>query len=169
MTMPVVLQSKRLSLRLVGAAELDAVHALFSSDGHTIGDGPISDSRLTLEWLDRRTRLHEEDGLAWYALWDCEANFLGTCGAFHGRCGDEPEIGDEVAVSSRGRGYAAEAVSVVTHAAHSAGHVRLWATIRPANVASVRTVLANDYRWVRSEPDAKGALDFYVHELAASA
>jgi RimJ/RimL family protein N-acetyltransferase len=162
--MPVVLRSKRLSLRLLGAAELDAVHALFSSDGHTIGEGPISDPRLTLEWLQRRSELHEQSGLAWYGAWEGKSNFVGTCGAFHGRCGDEPEIGYEVAVPCRGRGYAAEAVSAVTHATHSAGHVRLWATIRPTNVASVRTVLANDYRLVRSEPDAKGDLDFYVHE-----
>lgn len=33
----VMLQSKRLSLRLLGPAEFDVVHALFSSDGHTIG------------------------------------------------------------------------------------------------------------------------------------
>lgn len=50
--------------------------------------------------------------------------------------------------------------------AHSAGHVRLWATIRPANVASVRTILGNGYLLVRSEPDAKGPLDYYVHEVA---
>ncbi len=169
MGMPVVLRSKRLSLRLLGAADLDAVHALFSSGGHTIGDGPISDPQLTLEWLQRRSELHEENGLAWYGAWEHNGSFVGTCGAFRGRCGDEPEIGYEVAVRCRGRRYAAEAVSAVTSAAHSAGHGRLWAAIRPANVASVRTVLANDYRFVRSEPDAKGDLDYYLHEAATSA
>lgn len=167
--MPVVLQLKRLSLRLLGAAELDAVHALFSSDGHTIGDGPIIDPELTRKWLKRRSELHEENGLAWYGAWEGKGNFVGTCGAFHGRCGDDPEIGYEVAAPFRGRGYAAEVVSAVTRAAHLSGHVRLWATIRPANVASVSTVLANDYRLVRSEPDAKGDLDYYVHEAATSA
>ena len=168
MMMPVVLQSKRLNLRLLGAAEVDAVHALFSSDSHTIGGGPISDPRMTLEWLVRRSELYEEYGLAWYGVWEGKGAFVGTCGVFRGRCGDEPEIGYEVATPFRGQGYAAEAVLAVTQAAHSSGHVRLWATIRPAKVASVRTVLTNDYSLVRSEPDAKGDLDYYVHEAATS-
>jgi RimJ/RimL family protein N-acetyltransferase len=168
MRMPVVLQSKRLSLRILGTADLDPVHALFSSDGHTIGDGPIGDRGVTLEWLKRRTLLYEERGLAWYGLRDGDGSFVGNCGVFGGRCGDEPEIGYEIAQSRRGRGYAAEAVSAVTHAAHAAGQARLWATIRPWNVVSVRTAVANEYRFVRCEPDAKGDLEYYVHEVATT-
>lgn len=73
--MPVVLRSKRLHLRILGAGQLDAVHALFSSDGHTIGEGPISDPQTTLEWLNRRSELHEETGLAWYGVWDVNGQF----------------------------------------------------------------------------------------------
>jgi [ribosomal protein S5]-alanine N-acetyltransferase len=168
MAMPVVLRSGRLRLRLHSAADLDEVHAVFSSDGHTIGDGPITDPAETLEWLHRRTLRHEESGLAWYGLWDHKDVFVGTCGTFIGRCGDEPEMGYEIAVPRRGVGYAAEALEVVTDAAHAAGHSRIWATIRPANVASVRTALTNGYLMARSEPDAKGALDYYVHSVATS-
>lgn len=67
--MPPALKTKRLSLRLLRPGDLDVVHALFSSTGHTIGDGPIGESALTLGWLQRRRRLHEESGLAWYGLW----------------------------------------------------------------------------------------------------
>lgn len=163
MGMPVVLRSKRLTLRLLGAADLDAVHALFSSDGHTIGEGPISDPRTTLEWLNRRRELHEETGLAWYGVWEGNDNFVGTCGAFRGRCGDEPEIGYEVAAAHRGKGYASEAAAAVTQACHAAGHTLIWATIRPANTASVRVARASGYLFSRSEADAKGLLDYYVH------
>ena len=110
--MPLVPPSARLHLQRLDDAALDAVHALFSSDWHTIGDGPV-----------------------------------------------------EVALPHRGRGYAAEAAGAVTEAAHSAGHVRLWATIRPTNIASARTVLVNGYRAVRSEVDAKGPLDYYTHPV----
>lgn len=161
--MPETLQGMRLNLRLLGPADLDIVHLLFASSGHTIGDGPLSDAASTVAWLERRRRLHSETGLAWYGLWDGRQTFAGTCGVFLGRCGDEPELGYEIATSRRGFGFAAEAARLVTDACHAAGHARIWATIRPTNVASVRTAQANGYVFVRSQPDAKGALDYYVH------
>jgi len=157
------LQGARLSLRLLGPTDLDVVHALFSSSAHTIGDGPVSDPAWTLAWLERRRRLHEETGLAWYGLWDGEQNFVGTSGVFLGRCGDEPELGYEIAMSQRGQGFAREAAEIVTHACHEAGHVRIWATIRPTNLASIRTVQAARYVFVRSETDGNLALDYYLH------
>ncbi|WP_289232797.1 hypothetical protein [Barrientosiimonas endolithica] len=45
MGMPISLRSNRLALRQLNSMDLDRVHALFSSDGHTIGDGPIDDRR----------------------------------------------------------------------------------------------------------------------------
>lgn len=162
--MPGTLVAEQLNLRLLGPADLEPVHALFSSSGHTIGDGPVSDSASTLAWLERRQRIHDESGLAWYGLWEDGGDFVGTCGAFLGRCGEEPELGYEIAVRKRGRGFAAEAAGLVTDACHAAGHPQIWATIRPRNIASVRTVLGNGYTFVRTEPDATGALDYYVHK-----
>ena len=161
--MPEALQGKRLSLRLLGPAYLDVVHALFSSSGHTIGDAPVSDAAVTLAWLERRWRLHEEIGLAWYGLWDGAQKFVGTCGVFLGRCGEEPELGYEIATSQRGHGFAAEAAELVTHACHAAGYAHIWATIRPANFASIRTILATGCVFDRSDPDANGVLDYYRH------
>lgn len=118
----------------------------------------------TLAWLERRRRLHEQTGLAWYGLWDRrDATFIGTSGAFLGRCGDQPEIGYEIAENRRGHDYAAEAADLVTRACHATGHEEIWATIRPANVASVRTVQAIGFLLVRTGPDAKGPLDYYCH------
>ncbi|BDZ57978.1 GNAT family N-acetyltransferase [Barrientosiimonas endolithica] len=118
--------------------------------------------------------MYEEVGLAWYGLWDGDGNFVGNCGVFRGRCGDDPEIGYEVALPRRGQGYARAAVRAVTDAAHLVGHRRLWATVRPVNFASVRTVQSNGsvrtvqsngYRSVRRARDAKGDLDYYVHDV----
>lgn len=162
-TMPETMQTRRLRLRLLGPTDLDVVHSLFSSSGHTVGDGPVADPASTLAWLERRRRLHEEIGLAWYGLWDDDQDFVGTCGAFLGRCGDEPELGYEIATSHRGHGFAAEAADLVTHACHAADHARIWATIRPTNIASIRTVLTNGYGFDRSQPDATGYLDYYLH------
>jgi RimJ/RimL family protein N-acetyltransferase len=158
--MPDTMQAKRLRLQLLGPADTDVVHSLFSSSGHTIGDGPVSDPASTLAWLERRRRLHEEIGLAWYGLWDDDQDFVGTCGVFLGRCGDEPELGYEIDVSQRGQSFAAEAAELVTVACHTAGHPRIWATIRPTNIASIRTVLTIGYVFVRSQPDATGDLSY---------
>lgn len=166
MTMPEKLRTGRLSLRLLGPADLDDVHALFSSPGHTIGDGAISDPALTLAWLERRQQRYEEDGLAWYGLWARDETYIGNCGLFLGRCGEEPEIGYEIDLPQRRQGYAAEAAGAVTSAAQAAGSTRVWATIRPANVASVRIVRALGYGFVRCEHDTKGDLDYYLNAPA---
>ncbi|MGH3443802.1 MAG: GNAT family N-acetyltransferase [Nocardioidaceae bacterium] len=79
------------------------------------------------------------------------------------RRGVEPELGYEIAMPRRGSGYAAEAAGLVTRACHSAGHAHIWATIRPTNVTSIRTVLAAGYVFVRSESDGNRALDYYLH------
>ena len=160
--MPATLATDRLTLHLLGPEHLDVVHALFSSEGHTIGDGPVHDRAATAAWLARRQQRFHQAGLAWYGLWESDDVFLGSCGVFTGaRCGDEPEIGCEIAPAHRGRGFAAEAARAVTGAAHAAGHHRLWATIRPSNLASARTLRSIGYTFVHTSPDAKGPLEYH--------
>ncbi|MQA81929.1 MAG: GNAT family N-acetyltransferase [Streptosporangiales bacterium] len=60
-----------------------------------------------------------------------------------------PEIGYGIAFSRRGHGFASEAARLVTLACHAAGHAQIWATRRPTNIASVRTVQANGYILIR--------------------
>ncbi len=164
--MPRALRTARLSLRLLGPDDLDAVHALFSSAGHTIGDGPVPDPVDTAQWLARRQMRHLTQGLAWYGISTADETFAGSCGVFLGeRCGDEPEIGYEIDIAHRAQGFAREVVSAVTEATHHAGHEHLWATIRPSNLASVRIVESIGYQLVRSQPDTKGALDYYLSSV----
>lgn len=166
MAMPVMLRTERLALRLLGPDDLDSVHALFSSAGHTIGEGPVPDPADTAQWLARREMRYLTQGLAWYGLWAADETFVGSCGVFLGeRCGDEPEIGYEVDVAHRAQGWAREAACAVTEATHEAGHEHLWATVRPSNLASVRIVGSIGYRLVRSQPDAKGELDYYLSSV----
>lgn len=101
MAMPETLHTARLALRRLGPHDLAAVHALFASPGHTIGDGPIRDQAATAQWLARREARYCGQGLAWYGLWDREDRFVGTCGVFVGkRCHDEPSP-SKTAVASR--------------------------------------------------------------------
>ncbi|MDT0275411.1 GNAT family N-acetyltransferase [Blastococcus goldschmidtiae] len=164
MGMPESLSTERLVLRLLCPDDLDAVHALFSRPGRTVGGGPVHDPADTLTWLERRVERHRAQGLAWYGIRAPEGGaLLGSCGVFTGnRCGDEPEIGYELDERHRGRGIAREAARRVTDAAHEAGHRRVWATIRPSNGASSRLAQSIGYRWARQDTDDTGPLDFYV-------
>jgi len=168
--MPRTLRTERLGLRLLDPEDLDVVHILFSSPGHTIGNGPVLERAETLAWLERRQLRHRVNGLAWYGLRDRDGSFVGNCGVFLGdRCGDDPEIGYEIDVPQRRRGYAREAAGIVTQAAHAAGHDQVWASIRPANLASVLIARAIGYSLVRSEADAKGDLNYYLNVVGVLA
>jgi len=54
MAMPEMLDTARLSLRLLGEDDLVDVHGLFASKGHSIGGGPVRDRAETAQWLARR-------------------------------------------------------------------------------------------------------------------
>lgn len=162
--MPPTLATARLTLAVLDTTCVDVVHGLFSAPGHTIGEGPMTDVDETLQWLERRREAYATQGLAWYGVWASGQYFVGTCGLFLGsRCGSDPEIGYEIASPMRGLGYAREAAEAVTAAAHQAGARRVWATIRPANTASQRTIESTGYNYVRTESNSKGALAYYRH------
>ncbi len=74
----------------------------------------------------------------------------------------EPEIGYEIRVSHRGRGYATEAATAVLQQCRAAGLTRVWASIRPHNTASRRIAGRLGMRVDRTENDDHGALLFYV-------
>lgn len=162
--MPVELRTARLLLRQLRPTDLEAVHDLFSSPGHTIGDGPITDRAKTAEWLQRRELRYADLGLVFYGAWTEVGEMVGYCGAFAGdRSEGLPELGYEVGLEHRGRGYATEAAGAVLEAIHAAGHPEVWATIRPWNLASARVVEGLGFALVRTDPDAKGPLDYYRH------
>lgn len=161
MPMPSVISIAGLRLRTLSVADVDDVHRLMSLHTHTISGGPHSSTAETRTWLERREWRFRNQGLAWYGIWT--ETFIGTCGVFLGeRCGDEPEIGYEIAPDFRRRGYARQAAAVVTDTAHSAGHPRLWATIRPANEPSIKVVRSLGYGLDRTETDDRGSLEYYL-------
>lgn len=164
--MPAEIRTDRLKLRQLSSADLNVVHQLFSSPGHTIGDGPVADSAETFRWLQRREQIYLDAGLAFYGLWTDSGEMVGTCGIFAGdRTLGLAEIGYELDLKYRGRGYASEAAQAVIEATHAAGHSEVWATIRPWNESSTRVIKLLGFNLVRMDPDSKGPLDYYRHTL----
>lgn len=160
--MPRSLLTPRLRLSTFTMADVDALHAIFSDPAtHTIGDGAVRSVDETRAWVERRAQRYADHGVAWYAVRGHEDDrLIGNAGLFFGRTGEEPEIGYEIAVGLRGRGYATEAAGAVVTAAGEAGWSRLWATVRPRNAASLAVLSRLHFQQQDIRHDQKGALVF---------
>ncbi|MFI5907552.1 GNAT family N-acetyltransferase [Dactylosporangium sp. NPDC051541] len=157
------LTTARLDLHAVEPDDAEALHELFSDpQTHTIGDGPLLDIRETQSWISRRQACRRELGLCWYALRErASRRLVGNCGVFAGRTGpDEPEVGYEISHAFRGVGYATEAAVAVVAECARVGLPRVWATVRPANTASLRVLEHLNMALNRSETDRKGVLHY---------
>jgi len=81
---------------------------------------------------------------------------------------EEPEIAYEILPDAQGRGYATEAARVVLAAAVATGRRRVWATIRPWNVASLRVLdKLGGFHRVRTTSDDQGHLLWFACERPA--
>ncbi|MFB9407038.1 GNAT family N-acetyltransferase [Dactylosporangium matsuzakiense] len=162
------LTTARLDLTAFQPDDAEALHELFSDPHtHTIGDGPLRDIRETEHWITRRQACRRDLGLCWYALRERPTGRLvGNCGIFVGRTGPtEPEIGYEIRHDSQHRGYATEAATAVITECTRIGLPRVWATVRPANTASLRVLHHLGMSFARSETDEKGTLHYMSRVL----
>lgn len=154
-------------LRLTALTMRDAteLHTLFSDPvTHTIGDGPITRLSETRDWLRRRAQRRISHGVTWYGVRDPVGTLIGSAGLFIGRTGAEPEIGFEIRKGFQGRGHGAAAAAAVVAEGHRAGFSRIWASVRPANLASRRALDKVGFHAEREEADTKGVLVYLAHE-----
>ncbi|WP_170208569.1 GNAT family N-acetyltransferase [Micromonospora pisi] len=156
-----LIATPRLELRPFRVADADELHTIFSDpETHTIGDGPFTSTEQTRAWIRRRVQVAEETGLLWYAVRARpNGDLLGNCGLFFGRIGQiEPEIGYEIRHSHQGQGFAREAAQAVLDEGLAAAVPRVWATIRPYNVASLRIAAKIGMSERYTKVDARGPL-----------
>ena len=159
------LSTERLHLRLCDAEDVPDLHTILSDpQTNTIGLGPMTSVRDTAAWVERRQQAFLRYGLAWYAVRRRESGqLLGNCGLLPGRTGPiEPELGYLITVEARGIGYATEAAAAVLAECRRAGPSKIWASVRPANVASLRIVERLGFKLHHTDSDVKGELVFYV-------
>ncbi len=162
------LRTTRLKLDAFTADDAVELHALFADpDTHTIGSGPFTAFEQTERWIANRVTAQHDHGLCWYALRCLETGLMiGNCGMLTGRTGfEEPEIGYMIHAPHRDRGYATEAAAAVLQQCQAAGLRRVWASIRPHNIASRHIVTRLGMRLGRTDNDERGELLFYVIDL----
>ncbi|GGN84206.1 N-acetyltransferase [Actinoplanes lobatus] len=162
------LRTERLRLDAFTADDAVELHALFADpDTHTIGSGPFTAFEQTERWIDNRIAAQRDHGLCWYAVRCFETGLLiGNCGMLKGRTGcEEPELGYMIQASYRGRGYATEAAAAVLQQCHAVGVRRVWASIRPHNLASRHIVTRLGMHLDRTDNDDQGELLFYAIDL----
>jgi ribosomal-protein-alanine N-acetyltransferase len=163
------LVSSRLVLRSFVPGDAAEPHAMLADPvSNTVGSGPFTATEQTERWIRRREDVEREHGLCWYAVRLAgTGELLGNCGMLPGRTGhDEPEIGYLIRADARGQGYAGEAADAVLAECRATGLERVWASIRPGNLASRRIVAGRGFRLDRMERDERGELLFYVLDLA---
>ena len=160
------LRTSRLQLNLFSPEDSEELHEIYSDPlTHTIGDGPYSNIEQTQGWIARRLATYTRTGLAWYAVRLANGELIGTAGLTIHRIPDAPEIGYEVRAAHQRSGFATEAARVVLTEGARVGLPSVWATVRPRNAASLAVLSKLGFAKVRSEPDAKGPLDFLRVEL----
>ncbi len=132
-----------------------------------MGSGPFTALSQTQSWIDNRQVAFRDHGLVWYALRLCESGeLIGNCGMLRGRSTCvEPELGYMISRAHQGHGYATEAATATMHECALSSFSRVWATIRPVNIASRRIAERLGMTIDRTETDDRGPLIYYVKQL----
>ena len=78
---------------------------------------------------------------------------------------DEPELAYELLRRFHGRGYATEAARALVDAAAATGRHRLWSTVRPWNVASLRVLEKLGFRIDHTMTNDHGEVIYLVRDL----
>lgn len=160
-----VLSAGDLTLHVLTLSDARELHVIFSDPAtHTIGGGAVSDIEDTRSWLRRRDERRQQHGVAWYGVRLPDGTLIGSAGLFIGRTGAEPEIGFEIRSLDQGQGHGSRAAAAVVAEAHRAGFARVWATVRPRNLASLRSLARVGFVQERVEDDERGSLVYLLHE-----
>lgn len=163
--MPSELATERFVLTREELADAPWLAALFTARG--AGTVTEADARSRVVAMHELTAVH---GIGAYVLRPRDGGPpAGYAAVVVGRgTVEEPEIAYELRLDAQGCGYATEAARAVLAAAFATGRRRVWATVRPWNVASLRVLdKLGDFDRVRTTSDAQGELVWLVCESPA--
>lgn len=144
MLRPTILETDRLRLRPLAAADAEALHALWTTPGgrQYLWDGEVIPREQTEDVIRRSQELFEESGLGLWAVLPRDGDdLIGYCGYWFFRDPPELEILYGIAEEKWGRSLAAEAArAMIRYGFESLGFERIVASTDAGNVASVRVM-----------------------------
>jgi len=164
-----VLETARLSIRTLTAADVPALYAL-TSDPRVmamVGNGQVLSYERTERWIRMAMQDHKTRGWSTWATVDkADRTLLGWSGFVALADSSEIEMVYGFAPAHWGKGLASElAEALLEYGFSSLAFPRIWATIDPEYQASTRIVQKLGMRLVRSDADESGLpTDFYVLE-----
>ncbi|MFB8388144.1 GNAT family N-acetyltransferase [Microbacterium sp. NPDC055910] len=140
-----LIQTPRLSLREMSAADLPALRAILQdAPTMTAYEGPFDDGEVRT-WLDRNLERYRIDG---FGLWGVDARAsgetIGQCGLTRQRILDQDviEVGYLFNRAHWHHGYATEAAAACRdYAFETLGVERLFAQVRDTNIASMNVAI----------------------------
>ena len=160
--MPLALETERLTLRLRDERDAAWYRELIAERGEDMPTLEEATARLV-----RVRDMTLETGIGALAI--CrreEGDVIGYCALVVGRATfDEPELAYELLRRFHGHGYATEAARALVDAAAATGRHRLWSTVRPWNMASLRVLDKLGFRRDHTTTDERGEVVWLVRDL----
>jgi ribosomal-protein-alanine N-acetyltransferase len=169
-----ILETRRLLLRHLEAADLPALYALYRDPEvrryFPDGTRTLEQTRQELEWFINGHPHHPELGL-WATVEKESGAFLGRCGllpwSIEGRC--EIELAFLIEKQRWGQGLGTEAaLGIVEYARSALALPRLICLITPGNERSVSVATRVGMRFEREYTDEHGLCHIYARSLGAT-
>ncbi|HEY2887912.1 MAG TPA: GNAT family N-acetyltransferase [Candidatus Limnocylindrales bacterium] len=160
--MSLAIETERLTLRLRDERDAAWYRELIGERGEALPT--LEEARLRLA---RFRDLTIEIGIGALAIRRrAEGDVIGYCALVVGRASlDEPEIAYELLRRFHGHGYATEAARALVDAAAATGRQRLWSTVRPWNLASLRVLEKTGFRRDHITTDERGDIVWLLRDL----
>jgi ribosomal-protein-alanine N-acetyltransferase len=167
-----ILDTERLRLRRLLAADLQALHALYRDPEmrRWIPEGTptLEETRIELEHFMHGHPQHPGLGL-WATIEKSSGAFLGRCGLLPWTIAGktEVELAFMIDKSRWGEGFATEAGrGIAAYARDRLGLVQLICLVMPGNLASAKVAQKVGMRFEREDRDEWGAFHIYRMALA---
>jgi RimJ/RimL family protein N-acetyltransferase len=157
--------TKRLYVRHFGLQDLDDMAGLCADANvmRYVGDGTTLSREDVEGWIHICAGKYASRGYGTSAVFTRDHQFVGYCGVVRAPENDFDELIYVLHTNAWGQGYATEvAQPMLDYVFQGSVLAEIYATIDPANLASIKVAEKLGFRYARQEVDATGPVAFYL-------